>query len=388
MFRIKKTDKDGSKYKVLLEEKLLKGTYAEVLDAKMFGPRNIYVNTDRRDVGELLIPHLEKDSTNIGRLFVKKWDSWDVFDVSLTIYNIETEGLISLTRKRGVKQSFDFSNYYIEFSRLQGESLFAINTNTLSGKIDIDFTLNIPFLDSIRKAEEVVRKYHDFAINTLNRPRQTIDTIFHFPSELKVQCEQYLLYFIQFLQDLGIRATSNLKEEAGNILFSITPTDSRSALERIREALALYLNLPSSPIAYDESFASIRLQQQIENLQHSQKMAEREIRTGERELLLAQKIIEVQDEIGKQKDLVIDSQKKIIEKITSPSIIIDSLKNKEELEEIFDGLKIGESETLKKHTGIHWNPATFLRKIGNTFLGREEKSSIFGSDVNDKNDKK
>jgi hypothetical protein len=71
---------------------------------------------------------------------------------------------------------------------------------------------------------------------------------FDFPAELKIPCEQYLLYFAQFLQDLGINATSNLTEEAGKVLFSVTPTDDKEALGKIREALAIYLSLASNPI--------------------------------------------------------------------------------------------------------------------------------------------
>ena len=64
---------------------------------------------------------------------------------------------------------------------------------------------------------------------------------------MQVACEQYLLYFVQFLKDLGVDATASLTHDAGSVLFAVTPTDGRHALERIREALDLYLNLPSSP---------------------------------------------------------------------------------------------------------------------------------------------
>ncbi len=102
--------------------------------------------------------------------------------------------------------------------------------------------------------------------NNLHKSNFQLNVRFNFPEQFKTPCEQYLLYFAQFLQDLGISATSNLKEEAGKVLFSVTPTDDKEALDKIREALAVYLNLPASPIVYDDSFAAMRLQQQIENL--------------------------------------------------------------------------------------------------------------------------
>ena len=229
----------------------------------------------------------------------------------------------------------------------------------------------------------LIEKIHQYSVlNLLSEFKNNdVNTVFKFPEELKASCEQYLLYFAQFLQDLGINATSNLKEEAGKVLFSVTPTDDIEALDKIREALAVYLNLPASPIVYDESFAAMRLQQQIENLQHSQKMAVREIRSAERELRLAQTVIEQQDKIITQKDSIIEQQNKVIDKISSKSIMIDSLENKEELEEIFDGLKIGESKFLKEHLGIHLNPAKVIKiVVKNTFGKVDESKSVLGLD--------
>jgi hypothetical protein len=59
--------------------------------------------------------------------------------------------------------------------------------------------------------------------------------------------EQYLLYFVQFLEDLGIHATADLQEQARGVLLTVTPQDGREALERIREALDVYLQIPRSP---------------------------------------------------------------------------------------------------------------------------------------------
>lgn len=196
-------------------------------------------------------------------------------------------------------------------------------------------------------------------------------TTFDFPEQLKIPCEQYLLYFATFLRDLGIKAVSNIEEEAGKVLFSVIPVDDAEALDKVREALALYLNLPSSPIAFDASFAGMRLEQQIENLQHSQKMAAREIR-------LAQKVIESQDRIIDEKNSLINQQSSVIEKIISKSLMIDSLESKDELEQIYEGLKIGESEFLKEQFGIHLNPATFLKTVGKRILGKTDSELVLG----------
>jgi hypothetical protein len=47
----------------------------------------------------------------------------------------------------------------------------------------------------------------------------SITTAFDFPDEVKVPCEQYLVYFVQFLRDIGVEATSDLQHYAGRVLF-------------------------------------------------------------------------------------------------------------------------------------------------------------------------
>jgi hypothetical protein len=68
-----------------------------------------------------------------------------------------------------------------------------------------------------------------------------------FPPAIRTACEQYLLYFVQFLEDLGVSATAEIKEDAKRVLFSVTPTDGCAALQQIREALEVYLKLPEMP---------------------------------------------------------------------------------------------------------------------------------------------
>jgi hypothetical protein len=74
--------------------------------------------------------------------------------------------------------------------------------------------------------------------------KDSLVTLFGFPPEIKPCCSQYLLYFVQFLEDLGIRAESQINEEAGRVLFTVIPRDGAVALERIREALGIYLRIP------------------------------------------------------------------------------------------------------------------------------------------------
>lgn len=94
---------------------------------------------------------------------------------------------------------------------------------------------------------------------------------FDFPEEVRVPCEQYLLYFVQFLRDIGINTTAELQpQQVGQILFAVTPTNPNEALDKIRQALEIYIKLPSSPINTSQDLMSndIAVQRLVANINH------------------------------------------------------------------------------------------------------------------------
>jgi hypothetical protein len=125
----------------------------------------------------------------------------------------------------------------------------------------------------------------------------------------------------------------------------------------------------------------MRLRQQIDNLEHSQKMVVREIQASERVITVQSQIIQEKEIIISQKDSIIEQQNKIIERIASKSIMMDSLENKEEFEKVFEGLEIGESKFIKEQIGIRFNPVTSLKTLGKKLIGKgDEIISILDSD--------
>lgn len=324
---------------------------------------------------------------------------------SLTIFRIKDDLFVAYNFdvKMLIKEVNKLHEYYVRLFSLveiwrNENPLFKItnlkiknwenlNTDRLNKSFSVIFkVINTESLlgDVCSNHLELLEKLHVEVVENLgvNRSTKLVQEWFEFPEEIKTSCQQYLLYFTQFLQDLGINATRNLKEEAGKVLFSVTPTDDVEALDKIREALAVYLNLPSSPVVYDESFAARRVKQQIYSLKHSQQMAETEFR-----LRMAQNLVEAQhktieDQSGMivQQAIFIQQQKEHIEKITNPAVMINSAENKEELEEIYDGLKIGESKFLKEQLGIHLNPAKVIKTVVKNTFGKEENKSVLGLD--------
>ncbi|BDI30582.1 hypothetical protein CCAX7_26330 [Capsulimonas corticalis] len=107
----------------------------------------------------------------------------------------------------------------------------------------------------------------------------SVDFAFSFPSEVAAVAEQYLIYFGRFLSDLGLSATTSINHtQSGNVQVSVTPTDVLfssppgdydEAIEKIREALAIYLCLPAVTPNHDFSPGQeIAIQQMQANIDH------------------------------------------------------------------------------------------------------------------------
>jgi hypothetical protein len=113
--------------------------------------------------------------------------------------------------------------------------------------------------------------------------KEALVALFQFAPEVKTACEQYLLYFVQFLEDLGIQATVDLQEQVRGVLFTVTPKNGTEALERIREALDVYLQIPRSPDFDAEvtRHTDIAVLQYAANVQHLRS-----------QLMLAQAVLE------------------------------------------------------------------------------------------------
>ena len=90
---------------------------------------------------------------------------------------------------------------------------------------------------------------HDEIIleSQIKYPKKKLIIPFDFPDEIKTACKQYLIYFSQFLADLGINAKTNLREETEKVLFEVIPEDGEEAIQNIRNALDIYLTGASHP---------------------------------------------------------------------------------------------------------------------------------------------
>jgi len=159
----------------------------------------------------------------------------------------------------------------------------------LTVKIDRDYDYWIRFRLNPNQTSRISDEVNNFikGINRaiqetekqLNSKKGTIVTKFQFPEGVSTSCEQYLLYFVQFLRDVGVEADSELKHDAGKVLFSVTPIDQSHALDKVRAALDEYLRLPSSPIKNTEGneIAVQRLESTVLRLHSDLRLAAAEL---------------------------------------------------------------------------------------------------------------
>lgn len=163
---------------------------------------------------------------------------------------------------------------------------------------------------------------HELTIKTLEATvhKDAVAVWFDFPEAVKVPCEQYLLYFVQFLKDVGVEASAELRHDAGQVLFSITPESGEEALDKIREALNVYLRLPANPtIGYEPVIAEgIEVQRLVANVQHLQG-----------QLTLARAAVQAQAAIAQAQQQTIEAQQQTIytqAALLTPEVLTNSLK--------------------------------------------------------------
>lgn len=115
---------------------------------------------------------------------------------------------------------------------------------------DLSLTLTQTFEIVLPIIIDIFNKTNKSLLTSLDQ--DAVLTYFQFPEELKTACKQYLVYFAQFIADLGIEVDSEIKDELNHILFKITPKDRTESLERIQKVLAIYLDAPNNTTFQNE----------------------------------------------------------------------------------------------------------------------------------------
>lgn len=155
------------------------------------------------------------------------------------------------------------NNQNIGFSIVQEDDEFVSNglhfyrSNIPSGSLNEFVNKDMAKINNVLKSarEKLIIK---------SRPHALV-TWFEFPESIKNSCEQYLIYFGEFLKDIGINANSEISEIGNNVLFSVVPDCKKEAIEKVRLALNIFLQLPSYD--YSSQIGSVYSERNIQRLQ-------------------------------------------------------------------------------------------------------------------------
>jgi len=193
----------------------------------------------------------------------------------------------------------DHKEYGLEYSGLDPDNNgFSIEIEDINSTHTIKETIDNkrPLIDDI---------YNKVSNLLIEKSRgNAVVSIFDFPEQVRVPCEQYLIYFADFLRNLGIKAATDITHEAGKVLFSVTPESKDIALQHIREALDMYLNLPGSmqDIQLISMDIGIKEQQLLAQVQHLRS-----------QILLANALTQSQRGTIQYQQTVIDQQQQVLD---------------------------------------------------------------------------
>jgi hypothetical protein len=192
-------------------------------------------------------------------------------------------------------------------------------------KIVENFNLGLKFLEEL-------------TLSTIESLKEKMDenivtAYFNFPDSIKSSSKQYLIYFGQFLADLGIDADTEIREQAHKTLFTVHPKDKNQSLSRIKEALEVFLNAPSMNVIVEDSdlnnIAVVQLKSSIINLQSN--------------MMMVKSALQLKEAVLQAKDATIQTQEVSIQSLNLTNYQLTSklldFENKDnEREKLLDGL--------------------------------------------------
>ncbi|WP_405120376.1 hypothetical protein [Pseudomonas leptonychotis] len=147
----------------------------------------------------------------------------------------------------------------IHDKRNEENEVTIIQENNDENFLDLFFYFKFSKETKISEAFKAVTKYLLEIQNEAYESIYSQDTThkiiarFSFKPEFQNSCSRYILYFIEFLRDMGIEANSDLKKKGLETLFTIEPLSKDTSLKNIKDALGIYLSLPEIDSALPEN---------------------------------------------------------------------------------------------------------------------------------------
>jgi len=276
-----------------------------------------YTDTDKMEVGRIIIDGIKDNVSTLinDHFYIESEDTFIKlkqasiqelknffsyfsysFNVDWSQYQVQTTiAFLKESDIRYVEQYvlINFKISYIDWSKLYTlHEFIEVHRQIISESKDVIYDIVTDIREEwsgnffglkviIENTTEPVYKYVDFALEKLKEVHllaieilnnkfssDSISVLYQFPQEIRAACNQYLMYFAQFLQDLGISAKTSLKEQANQVLFTVTPKDKRQALDVIYKALAIYIEASNEEISKNIIEGDLAIMQWKANIFH------------------------------------------------------------------------------------------------------------------------
>ncbi|MBB1434560.1 hypothetical protein H5201_09590 [Pseudoalteromonas sp. SG43-6] len=155
---------------------------------------------------------------------------------------------------------YSFKKFDIVFEGLLSQGSFKV-INYNDSQIDVDLDIdrleyqNQSMLANVKKAldfiEECSLEAHKFL--TEQSRDDVFIKVFEFPPEYKNICSQYLIWFGEFLQNLGIDANVSTNQRKNQTQLIVSPNECPELLTEIEKLFYQYLSLPYAELLPPES---------------------------------------------------------------------------------------------------------------------------------------
>lgn len=158
------------------------------------------------------------------------------------------------------KYEHNFSEWNFPFSITEFNEYFRWSLGEKGIEVDtgdffeLDILQTINALDDDRPIIDVLESFDEKIIEctieetkialTKNNAKKLLIKIFDFPPEYKNICSQYLIWFGEFLENLGVEADVSTENKGGKTFLVVSPVENVEMLEKIEQLFYQYVSLP------------------------------------------------------------------------------------------------------------------------------------------------
>jgi len=185
----------------------------------------------------------------------KNNDGLLIIEFSLYLYLAEYDGYLS--------SKILINNFINQLSKMFIE--VEVHMNDIEGEAHI-CNFSISMRDNENTLSVIFSNIIGVVIDTYDKElyvsteSNTFEATFNLPEEYQSILKPYMLYFEEFLHDLCIDSDVNIRKEGKDTILSVEPKNKDEALEKIANALKMYL---SAPIVASNVGLEQKLQMQV-----------------------------------------------------------------------------------------------------------------------------